>query len=264
MDKLISMNKSRKIVFLEASLIKPTPYQPRKVFEEKSLYELSQSIKRFGIISPLLVRHMGDEYILVAGERRLRAATLAGLKTVPCIISDKDTLSCAQLSLIENIQRENLGVFEEAIAYKSLIDNFSLTQTDLAKKLGKTQASIANKLRILKLPPTAQAIIAENGLSERHARALLKIKDSAKLYSVLDMVTSKKLTVEQTERVIEKLASDKKPGKKFQGIAKDMRLFQNTINKAVQLIKKAGIQPSTYKKEGEGYIEYIIRIPKTS
>lgn len=239
-------------------------FQPRHHFSQKALDELADSIKEHGILSPLMVVRAGDRYELIAGERRLRAAKLAGLDKVPCIVADKNEREQAQIALIENIQREQLSFFEEAEGYARLVDEFGFTQTDIAKKLCKRQSTISNKLRLLKLPATARAIIVAAELTERHARELLRIHDKDKLFFALDKIVEKKLNVPQTEQFITELLTP--PPTKPQRSCKvtDVRIFINTINKAIKLIKQSGIKPSTQLQEKDGFVEYIIKIPKSS
>ncbi len=249
---------------LEINKIKPSKYQPRKNFANKPLEELAQSIKENGILQPLIVTEDGDGYMLIAGERRLRASRLAGLSTVPCIVTQHNDQKCAELAIIENIQREGLSFFEEAEGYARLIDEFSLTQQEIAKRVSKKQSTISNKLRLLKLPPTARAIIVAANLTERHARELLRIPKSDMMFFALDKIVEKKLNVPQTEQFITSLLTP--PPEKPQRTCKigDVRIFINTINKAVDLIKQSGIKPSTQLCEKDGFVEYIIKIPKSS
>lgn len=267
--KSLGLNKNRqnqsKIHYIETEKITPTKYQPRKEFGDKALLELSQSIRTHGVLQPLIVRHQGEGYLLIAGERRLRAAMLAGLDRVPCIITERDEKSCAEISLIENIQRQNLSFFEEAAALRRLIDEFSLTQAQLAERLGKTQSSIANKLRILKLPAAAQMIISTNNLSERHARELLRLENNNQIFIALDKIIKRRLNVAQTEALIAKMVTSEKSDKHMvKAGVRDVRIFVNTINRAVGMIKKAGIKPITTLGERDGFVEYTIKIPKTS
>ncbi len=252
------------IDMIEVNKIKPSKFQPRKTFAQKPLEELSQSIKENGILQPLIVIREGDGFSLIAGERRLRAAKLAGFDKVPCIITTHSEQSCAELALIENIQREQLNFFEEAQGYARLIDEFGMTQKEIADKLCRRQSTISNKLRLLRLPVTARAIILGANLTERHARELLKISNKEKLFFALDKIVEKNLNVPQTEEFIASLL--KTPAQKPQRACKvkDVRIFINTINKAVDLIKKSGIKPSTHLCEKDGFVEYIIKIPKSS
>ncbi len=252
------------IVMLETNKIKPSKYQPRKTFARQPLDELCESIKENGILQPLIVTEQDEEYMLIAGERRLRAAKLAGLKTVPCIVSAYSDQKCAELAIIENVQREGLSFFEEAESYMRLIEEFDMTQGQIAKKVCKKQSTISNKIRLLKLPPTARAIIVAAGLSERHARELLRIQKKEMLFFALDKIVEKKLNITQTEQFITSLLTPppEKPSRSCK--IGDVRIFINTINKAVDLIKQSGIKPTTQLCEKDGFVEYIIKIPKSS
>ncbi len=249
------------IVMLETNKIKASKYQPRKTFAKEPLDELAQSIKENGILQPLIVT---PDFMLIAGERRLRAAKLAGLKSVPCIISAYDDQKCAELAIVENIQREGLSFFEEAEGYSRLINEFGMSQGEIAKRVCKKQSTISNKLRLLKLPPTARAIIVAANLSERHARELLRIPKKETLFFALDKIVEKKLNITQTEQFITSLITP--PPEKPQRFCKigDVRIFINTINKAVDLIKQSGIKPTTQLCEKDGFVEYTIKIPKSS
>ena len=241
----------------------PSEHQPRRIFSDKSLCELSESIKQHGVLQPILVIKKETGYQLIAGERRLRASKLAGLDTIPAIITDKNSKDCAQIALIENIQREQLSFFEEAQGYRRLIEEFGFSQTDIAKAVSKKQCTVSNRLRLLKLPPAAQAIITANGLTERHARLLLKISDKQMLYTALDRIVDKKLNVIQSEEYVESLISPK-PQKSVSCKITEVKLCINTLNKAVRLITKSGIKPETRLCESDGFVEYIIKIPKKS
>lgn len=264
MPFLFTKNENTGLSELDISLIEPSPHQPRRVFSEKALGELCESIREHGVLQPLLVIKNGERYTLIAGERRLRASKLAGLEKVPVIILDKDSRECAEIALIENIQREQLSFFEEAEGYRRLIDEFSLSQADIAKKLSKKQSTVSNKLRLLRLPKTAQIMITANGLTERHAREFLRITDKSLLYSALDTVILKKLNVAQTEQYVSKLLTPKVSPPQRSCKVGDVRIFVNTINKAIDLIKQSGIKPLTELSESDGFVEYIIKIPKTS
>lgn len=256
-----------KIIQVSTIKIRPNKTQPRKIFEESELQALSQSIAENGILQPLSVRKLkSGEYELIAGERRLRASVMAGLTKVPCIeirCSDKES---AVLALLENLQRCDLGLFEEARGINRLIRRYGLTQEQAAKKLGKKQSTIANKLRLLKLSFEEQDWIVQANLSERHARALLKIDDSELRKEALSKMISEKLNVSQSEEMIAHMLSQnsvvtKKTGKRML-VIKDIRIFLNTINKAVDTMRLAGIDAISKKQDSGDYIEYTIKIPK--
>lgn len=256
-----------KIIEIPTIKIRPNKTQPRKIFDDKELSALAQSIAQNGILQPLSVRKLkSGEYELIAGERRLRASVMAGLTKVPCIeirCSDKES---AVLALLENLQRQDLGIFEEAKGIHRLIRRYGLTQEQAAKQLGKQQSTIANKLRLLKLSLEEQDWIVQAGLSERHARALLKIEDPELRKEALSKMISEKLNVSQSEEMISQMLAQntvvaKKTGKSML-VVKDVRIFLNTINKAVDTMRLAGIDAISKKQDNGDYIEYTIKIPK--
>ena len=258
-------SKEQTVVQIAVEQIAPSPFQPRKRFDETQLSQLSQSIRENGILQPLTVRKTKNGYELVAGERRLRASKIAGLSTVPCIVCDYDDTQSAVFAVLENLQRKDLNFFEEAEGIWSLIDTLGLTQDEVAKRLGRSQSAIANKLRILKLCDRQKDIIIEAGLTERHARALLKI-DSVELRDkTLAYVVLKKFNVAQTEEFIENLLENSAIEKKKERlvIVRDVRIFANTIQKAILLMRQSGIEAESTKREGENFIEYTVRIPKS-
>ena len=257
------------VKYVSIELISPNVYQPRKHFNEETIEELSQSIKAYGIIQPLTVRKSGESrYELVAGERRLRAAKKIGLEKVPVIIIDITDRDSAAIALLENLQREDLNFFEEASAYYNLIQDHSYTQEQLAQIIGKKQSTIANKLRLLKLDKEITNSLVENKLTERHARALLKLTDINTQKKVLKIIIDKSLNVKNTEDLIEKellklcrdeIAADVKDvKKKIKGIFAP-RVYINTIK---QVFDKYGINAEYKSRELEDSIEVTIRIPK--
>ena len=253
------------IVFVPTEKLLPNPYQPRKHFKSEDMLSLAESIKQNGVLQPLLCRQINnsDYYEIVSGERRLRASILANLPTVPCIIIDCDYESSAVYSIIENIQRSDLNYFEEAQAIEQLINQFGLTQEQIAKKLGKSQSTLSNKLRLLRLPVDVRYFIEKEGLTERHARALLRLETEKQMWTTLKAVSEKKLNVEQTEAYIIAMLDTKiKPRRSQPKVYKDVRIFINTFNKAIQAMKDSGIEAHSNKKETDDYIEYMVRIPK--
>lgn len=253
-----------KVLEIGVSLIKPNPSQPRKCFYSDELTKLAKSISQEGILQPLIIRINDGEYELVSGERRLRAAKIAGLKTVPCIIVNMTERNSALMALVENIQREDLSFFEEASAIQSLISVYGMTQEDAAIRLGLAQSTVANKLRLLRIPGDEQQVIMDMGLSERHARALLKLESKSDRIDVLERIHKYKLNVEMTEAYISKLLDDKKKKesyKKRSPILKDVRLFVNTINKAIEVMRLSGVEANTKKTQTENEITYTITIP---
>lgn len=262
----ISKNEN-KISDIPIIKIRPNKAQPRKVFNEEDLNALSQSIAENGILQPLTVRKVSaTEYELIAGERRLRASVMAGLRKVPCIVIKCSEKESAVFALLENLQRSDLGMFEEARGVSRLIRRYGLTQQEAAVKLGKTQSTIANKLRLLRLTYEEQEWIENAGLSERHARALLKLGDEGARREALSKIISENLNVQQSENLINLMLNSSPKSNKKQGISKavikDVRIFVNTINKAIDTMRLAGIDAQSDKTDTDNFIEYTIRIPK--
>ena len=250
--------------------IMPNPYQPRRAFDSESLEGLTESIKKYGVLQPITVRRLfSGEYELVAGERRLRASALAGMLKIPAIIVNLNDSDSAVVALVENIQRENLSFMEEAEAYRNLLYQHGLTQEELALSRGKTQSSVANKVRLLKLSKLIREIIKDHRLSERHARALLRLKTEEEQLKALEKITTKNLNVQQTDELIDSmlepeetaLQSIKRPILKTTSL-KDMRLFTNTMRHAVELMRRHGIEAKSIETEYDEYIEYVITVPK--
>lgn len=253
-----------RVIEVPCEQIAPNPYQPRQEFGQNELLSLAASIKSEGILQPLSVRQKGDKFELIAGERRLRAAILAGLATVPCIVSEVSDRNSALLSLVENIQRKDLGFFEEADAIARLIDFYGMTQEDAALRLGYAQSTLANKLRLRKLSAEERRLVTENELTERHARALLRLDDSDKRIAAINQIARRKLNVEGAERLIDSMIEYdkyKERIRKGSAIFRDLRLFMNTVNKAVETMQIAGVNVNVDKKQSEDYLDYHIRIP---
>ncbi|MBK6089299.1 MAG: ParB/RepB/Spo0J family partition protein [Ruminococcus sp.] len=249
--------------------IRPNKAQPRKVFSEDELSALSRSISENGILQPLTVRKVSStEYELVAGERRLRAAVMAGLRKVPCIVVKCSDRESAVYALLENLQRADLGIFEEARGIAKLIRRYGLTQEQAAIKLGKTQSTIANKLRLLRLSEEEQEWMEKAGLSERHARALIRIENETVRREVLSRIITENLNVKQSERLVGiYLNSTPKPSRvkgNSKAVIKDIRIFLNTINRAIDTMRLSGINAQSNKTDTEDFIEYTIRIPKST
>jgi ParB family chromosome partitioning protein len=256
----------KNIYYISPDLISPNIYQPRKHFNEETIDELAQSIKVYGIIQPLSVRKLGvDRFELVAGERRLRAAKKLGLSEVPAILIDITDKDSAAIALLENLQRENLNYIEEAEAYHNLIQDHSYTQEQLAEIIGKKQSTIANKIRLLKLDSEIRAILLENKLTERHARALLKLPEVELQKKILKVIVTKGLNVKKSEELIEKellklthqeVAADGK--KRIKGIFSP-KVYINTVR---QVFDKYGIQAQYASKDLDDCIEITVKIPK--
>ncbi|WP_058486392.1 nucleoid occlusion protein [Defluviitalea phaphyphila] len=264
----IDKSKELKVEFIPVDKIRPNPYQPRKNFDKKALEELTNSIKEYGVMQPITVRMIGNSsYELVAGERRLRACKNAGLDVIPAVLVDVNDQDSAVLSLIENLQREELNFLEESEAYNNLMQDYGFTQEELAKRLGKSQSTIANKLRLLKLSSEVKKVILENNLSERHARALLRLPDEKMQFMVLKRVISQGLNVKKTEELVEKMIekiinkSQEKKEQKMKRYLKDIRLFTNTIQQAVDLIQQSGVEAKYTMEEKEDFYEIKIKIP---
>ncbi len=262
----------KNITYVGIDYIRPNPYQPRKQFNKFALEELCESIKQYGVLQPINVRKISHStYELVAGERRLRAATMAGLKEIPAIIINVDDNDSAVMALIENLQREDLSYMEEAEGYSNLINEHGFTQEELAQKIGKSQSTIANKIRLLKLSPLVKKILSDNNLTERHARALLKLHDEQLQLKVLKLVCERGLNVKKTEELVEK-AIDKfsrdirqKPAdRKMTKAIKDVRIFVNTIKQAIDIMKQSGVNAKAAQIDRGDYIEFVVRVPKNN
>lgn len=281
------------IYFLNPHEIAPNPSQPRKRFNDEAIIRLADSIRQYGILQPLAVRRITDGerqtgentvcadendrninetdeqtvpvYEIIAGERRLRAAKLLGLAEVPCIIIRADDRLSAELAIIENIQRENLNIFEQAGAIAALIDVYNLTQEQVARQLSASQSYVANKLRILRLTSAEREIILDNGLTERHARALLRIDDTDLRLKTLEHIASRGLNVASCEAYIEKVLIEERTERvknKRKLIIKDIRIFYNTVDHAVDVLRQAGIDIIADRREVGDGVELIIRIAK--
>ncbi len=247
--------------------ITPNPHQPRTVFDDERLDELCHTIEVHGIIQPIIVRAiLNNRYELVAGERRWRAAMRLGLPTVPAIIKDYTDDDTASIALIENLQREDLTPIEEALAYQKLIEVNNLTQENLAKRLGKKQSTIGNKLRLLNLPEFVQSSLAERKITERHGRALLPLRDQALQGRVLQEILEKNLNVQQTEQRVAQLLNKEKSGQRAKprifAFSRDARIAINTIRESLAMIEKTGLNVETIESDCEDYYEFKIRIPK--
>lgn len=264
---LKKQNKLRpesKILSVSQSDILPNPNQPRKRFDYDELEGLAQSIRANGILQPLIVRSLENgQYELVAGERRLRAARLIGMAKIPCIVSEISESDSAVFAVLENLQRQDLDYFEEAEALATLISDYHISQDELAKKLGKAQSTLSNKLRLLRLSDEMRYKITRAGLSERHARALLTIDDEVQRARALAIIIDRHLNVSESETLIEQmLRKNETPKKQMLRGFKDIRIFINTLNNAVDTIRRAGIDADSVKTETDEYVEYIVRIPK--
>ncbi len=266
-------DEKSKIFQLPVDSIIPNPYQPRQTFDSLAIEELANSIREYGIIQPITVRRISkDLYELVTGERRLRAAKSLRRPTIPAMILNITDNDSAVIALIENLQRKELGFFEEAEGYYHLITDHGMTQEEVAAKTGKKQSTVANKLRILKLSPYLKKIVSENKLTERHARALLRLPDEEMQWKALMKIVEKNMNVRAAEEYIDALLAENggeeikeappAPAPVVKRKKSDYRIFLNTIDKALEMVREAGVKPKTKKTEYENYYEYTIRIDK--
>lgn len=247
---------------IDIEKIKANENQPRTIFDDEKIAELAKSIKENGLIQPLIVRKYNRNYQIIAGERRYRACKLAGLKTVPCIIKDIDDKQMDTYAIIENIQREDLTPIEEANAYKTLIDTYGMSQTELANKVGKKQSTIANKLRLLKLSDEVKDALKSKQITERHARAMLSLQPE-KQEEVLHEVIDKSLNVKQTETLINKPPKIKKKNKgTVKAVSRNFKIAINTINQATDLILKSGVEVTSETEENDDEYVIILRVKK--
>ena len=259
------------IVYLRTDELTPNPVQPRKRFDDESLEELSGSIKSYGILNPLTVRLRCGKYELVAGERRLRAAKLAGLEEVPCILIDVNMEDASLIALVENLQRRDLDFIEEALGISQLIRMFGMSQEEAARRIGKSQSAVANKLRLLKLPSDVLESLRQNGLTERHGRALLRLPNSVAQRAALEYIVDNGLTVAATDAYIDALLSapeeaeqkdEEKPEKRRTFVLKDVRVFLNTLSRSIDLMKQGGIDAGIQREETDDSLILTISIPK--
>ena len=266
-DGIETEYQSDEVIQIPVEHIQPNRYQPRSIFNQEAIEELAQTIHTHGMIQPIVVRTLdADEkgYELIAGERRWRAVQFLGWKTVPAIIREMNEAETASVALIENLQREELTVIEEAMAYDRLLEIHGLTQEALAQRLGKSQSTIANKMRLLKLPEQVQQALLQKVITERHARALIVLKDPEKQLKVLQAILDHNLNVKQTEERVAKYFKEtpkrKKP--KLKGINKDMRIAMNTIRQSLNMVTDTGIDLETDEQDHDDYYQITIKIPK--
>ena len=254
---------SGRVLYLPIEHISPNPCQPRTLFPQEELEELAQSIQALGILQPLTVRRREGRWELVAGERRLRAAKLAGLSQVPCLSVQADGQSSALLALVENLQRRDLDFWEEATALRTFLDTYHLSQEEVASRIGKSQSAVANKLRLLKLDPEAIALLRQSGAAERHARALLRLPPELQVQAARQ-VAERGLTVAKTEALVEELLAGDPPPPRRRPIfiVKDVRLFLNTITHSLDMMRSAGVDAQCRREDTEEEILLTIHIPR--
>ena len=249
------------IILVPQEEIYPNPNQPRRRFDFDELEGLAQSIRQNGIIQPIAVRiNSKGNYELISGERRLRASRLVGITQIPCIIMEANDEKSALFALIENIQRSDLGFFEEAVAIEKLITDYGMSRDDICKKLGKAPPTISNKLRLLRLPEEIRLKITQENLTERHARALLRLTQISQMERALSIIADKRLTVTETEKLVSQiLTNDSRRRQPPVKLFKDVRIFVNTLNHAVDTMRRAGIEADSAKSETDEYIERVAR-----
>lgn len=259
-------DRSDEVIQLAIDQIEPNRFQPRTIFDDEKINELAQTIHTHGMIQPIIVRKIdGGKYELIAGERRWRAVTSLEWKHIPAIVRNMTDAETASVALIENLQREELTVIEEAKAYASLIELQSLTQEALAQRLGKSQSTIANKLRLLKLPNEVQEALMSKKITERHARALIKLKDKEKQLRILSIIIEQGLNVKQTEEKVKLINTPKKPVKRkprLKGVSKDVRIAVNTIRQSLTMVSESGVEIESDELELDDHYQITIKIPK--
>lgn len=255
------------VVRIDVDKISPNPHQPRTVFEDAPLASLAESIRRYGILQPISVRAVGEGYEIIAGERRYRAARQAGMREVPCLVYAVDGERCAELAVMENLLREDLNMFETAVAMDRLSREYGMTQEQIAERLSVSQSYVANKLRLLRFDGGMREKILSNDLTERHARALLRLPPSL-WEEMTEKIVSRHANVATAEKMIEDALSREGKEKKtsrarVRGAARDVRLFYNSVDRAVEIAKRCGISVHTRREEAEGETRLILSIPKS-
>ncbi|MCM3570733.1 nucleoid occlusion protein [Neobacillus mesonae] len=265
LEQELNVERNEEIKKIPIDQIAPNRFQPRTIFDEDKIEELSRTIHIHGIIQPIVVREFAkDQFEIIAGERRWRAMKKLGWTEAPAIIKDMTDTETASVALIENLQREELSPIEEAIAYGRLLELHNLTQEALAQRLGKGQSTVANKLRLLKLPQTVQDALLKKAITERHARALIPLKDPEKQTALLAEIIEKNFNVKQTEDRVAKMLEEKttKPKPKRKAFSKDMRIAVNTIRQSLSMVTDSGINLDSEEEEFDDFYQFTIKIPK--
>ncbi len=257
-QKLKTYMETGRVMFLPARAIRPNPAQPRKVFREDALGELADSIRQHGILQPLSVRRVGTGYELIAGERRLRAAQMAGLSEIPCIVMTMDDRESGMAAMVENLQRQDLDFVEEALGISRLMTDWSMSQEQAAKLLGKSQSAIANKLRILRHSPPVLQALRESGLTERHARALLRLETEEEKLAAIEVIVQQAMSVARTEKYIQELLSNRAQSQPRVNVG----AFLNSLSQSLARIQLSGIRAVSERRETEDQIVLTITIPK--
>ena len=257
-QKLKTYMETGRVVFLPVRSIRPNPAQPRKIFREEALDELADSIRQHGILQPLSVRRQGNSYELISGERRLRAAELAGITDVPCILMAMDDRASGFAALVENLQRQDLDFIEEAMGIRRLLQEHDMPQEQVARMLGKSQSAIANKLRILRHTDTVLTAIRESALTERHARALLKLRSEAEILTAITRIAREGMSVARTEKYIDSILAEKDA----KAPKANVSAFLNTLTQTLQKIQLSGVAAVSERRETESQIVLTITIPK--
>ena len=257
-QKLKTYMETGRVMFLPARAIRPNPAQPRKIFREEALAELADSIRQHGILQPLSVRRMGSGYELIAGERRLRAAQMAGLSEIPCIVMNMDDRESGMAAMVENLQRQDLDFVEEAQGISALVEHWNMSQDQVARMLGKSQSAVANKLRLLRHSPRVLQLLRETGLTERHGRALLKLKTEEEKLAAIEVMAQQSMNVARAEKYIQELqkSAEKSPQRINVGS------FLNNLNQSLARIQSSGIRAVSERRETEDEIVLTITIPK--
>ena len=259
-------NKTEKnVLLLEPEEIRPNPAQPRRHFDEEAVQTLAQSIRRYGVLQPLTVRRVKEGYELIAGERRLRACVQAGLSRVPCVVLQVGKEESAILAVIENLQRQDLNVFEQACAIAALMEHYGLTQEETAARLSVSQSAVANKLRLLRLEAAVQKAVLDGGLSERHARALLRLPDESSRLAAAGVFVKRSMTVAQAEAYVEEQLLRRaavRTRHPIRGSVQDVRLITNSLEKALQKVRRVGLAVTREQAETEEEYIFTVHIPK--
>ena len=257
-QKLKTYMETGRVMFLPARTIRPNPAQPRKIFREEALGELAESIRQHGILQPLSVRRVGNGYELIAGERRLRAAQMAGLTEIPCIIMNMDDRESGMAAMVENLQRQDLDFVEEAQGISRLMETWNMSQDQVARLLGKSQSAVANKLRLLRHSPQVLQLLRETGLTERHGRALLKLKSEEEKVAAILVMQAQSMNVARAEKYIQELQKNAEKGPQRVNVG----MFLNNLNQSLARIQSSGIPAVSERRETEDEIVLTITIPK--